>query len=219
MPYVEQLKDEIQKKLLLTGYDNGDVIDGIYVLHLTGFHQMCVCARMFATVCTSVPEAKPESFTKKQWIDHDPKVLNAYSFFPPEIAIFLEEISDNEWTLLKEAGVFQDNEQKPFKFVSRKNFHHQTKKFLFKQKWTDIKSKLYPVNRKKRKVKSKKGTNANKSTNANGGASTGSNTDTNAQSGTGTNTNVPQNNGDPPNPTNANGGASTGTNTDMNGQS
>ena len=137
------LKSDIEDQLSSTIYNNKEIIDGIYLLHKSGFHQLRVYARMFAKVCTSSPPVKPASFTiQKTWNEHNPKISDSYAGFPMEIAMFMEEVTADEWTALLTAHRFQPNDKKPFKFVSRTDFQSAIKRFCFPQKWNDIKSKL-----------------------------------------------------------------------------
>ena len=107
------LKSDIQKQLSSTIYNDKEIIDGIYLLHQSGFHQLCVYARMFAKVCTSSPPDKPDSFTQqKAWEEHNPQILDSYAGFPMEIAMFMEEVSADEWTALLTAHRFQPKEKK-----------------------------------------------------------------------------------------------------------
>ena len=137
------LKSDIEAQLSSTIYNDEEIIDGIYLLHKSGFHQLRVYARMFAKVCTSSPPVKPASFTiQKTWNEHNPKISDSYSGFPLEIAMFMDEVTADEWTALFTAHRFQPNAKKPFKFVSRTDFQSVIKRFCFPQKWNDIKSKL-----------------------------------------------------------------------------
>ena len=137
------LKSDIEDQLSSTIYNDEEIIDGIYLLHKSVFHQLRVYARMFAKVCTSSPPVKPASFTiQKTWNEHNPKISDSYAGFPLEIAMFMEEVTADEWTALFTAHRFQPNAKKPFKFVSRTDFHSAIKRFCFPQKWNDIKSKL-----------------------------------------------------------------------------
>lgn len=150
-PEVNVTKQALQETLSGTQYDHRGIVNGLHLVLGNGLDQLHTSAICISLVCLS--------FTRDNTIQpaneetRDPKELlpRGSNIFPPEIAILLKAIDEDDKNTTKDYAfdVFNNpnvtRESHQLRFVTRREFNDHIKQFKFHDKWLNVCSKIENV--------------------------------------------------------------------------